>query len=609
MGSASTKNVAESTMDALTSVATNIINKTDIKFGQSQIISVVGGTGNVKINGNTQIVKVEVKMENLLKAMATTTAQTDLTNKLDQVAKSLLSGINLAQFANAVNITKNYMKVVTEISTNIQQSCSAEALQTQVISVAQRNGQIDITNNRQEAVASLFIKCIQDAIVNNSAVTAMQNIVSQSAAAEAKGISEWALVLLALFALLAITLPIVLPIAIGVSSIMKNLITIFAILIVIAGIVFIVLYYTSQTTSMQVTPFSKTIDRFLGDCNAIVLPQSAVFDTPFAAGNACLANEQCQAFDWSKAPKNPLTTNDVCVPTTIKKKLFLAGCEEKKCDNPDQKKIKLITRNSQTEATDLARPDYRFGIDECGFGMTCNSEGSFKVGADCRGFGVNYYVTICEDKELKTCPIDPIDPNDPPINPVSKTIFYSQATNPCDALQSQLDQSPRFIQKRVWLQGQGSPVDTVKTNVEGAVYVDVTGGRYYVYSIADGWVVRGDLGFENLSSSNKLIITDTPPKSSEGKDAEIAIDKANPQLLQIYRRRGNNWIADSKTVIGPSYLYSEVPEAVSTSGFKYVSKNTWQLWVGITCLIVGVLMLILFFTLGLKKAKTTTPKK
>src|SRR5579883_2685118 len=48
-------------------------------------------------------------------------------------------------------------------STNISQDCNLKGKQTQIISVIQQDGHVEISDNVQSAMADLFVNCVQAA--------------------------------------------------------------------------------------------------------------------------------------------------------------------------------------------------------------------------------------------------------------------------------------------------------------------------------------------------------------------------------------------------------------------------------------------------------------
>jgi hypothetical protein len=298
LGVSKTTNVLEETMKAFTNVSTDIINQTNVKTDTSQLISVVGGTGDLLIDGTVQRINVRINAQSLLKAITSTEGQQKLASQLEQTAKSANTGLNLGQLAIANNTTRHYMESVLNIATSVSQLCGTESRQSQAISVEHRNGNIIISNVLQETVLDLLSSCLQDSITQSSAITAMQSLITQSATAENQGLSDWAIVALAGIALLAVVLPIAIPLAIGISAIMRNLFIILGAALLLAGIGLLVAYFLTQKTQMATVAWTPGIDRTQAACNAQGSSKSTEFAAPEDAGAKCLSDPGCQAYDW-----------------------------------------------------------------------------------------------------------------------------------------------------------------------------------------------------------------------------------------------------------------------------------------------------------------------
>ena len=236
MGGGYSSNIAKVSAEAITKTATNIINNQKISNNQSQIISVHDVGHDVNISDINMDQKVDVNMDALLKAMVQTDVKTKMAQDLAQQAKSVVSGINLFQFTDANNTMEAYMKASIDISNNISQTCASTASQSQTIDVSNVDGNVNITDVTMNQMTDVFTKCVEDVFSNTSAVTDMQQKISQSATAESKGVSPWALVAMGIIALLFVAMPVI----IGVNSIIKFMFPI----IFVAGNILIYFFYS-----------------------------------------------------------------------------------------------------------------------------------------------------------------------------------------------------------------------------------------------------------------------------------------------------------------------------------------------------------------------------
>lgn len=295
MGGSQSKNVAKITLKAISKVATNIIQNQKISVDTGQMISVSGGKGDVVISGNHMNQQVQVDMDQLLKAMVTQEAQQNLASEVAQQAKSLMSGINLFQFTDATNILDSYMEASIDINTTVSQTCLAEIGQKQVINVDNRDGNITITDNTFEQVTNIFSKCVEDIISNNKTIQDIQQKIDQTAVAESKGFSIWALVAMALIALLFLLAPLIF----GTGSMIYILTKFLFPLLMFAGITLIALYFTMFKDDMKGYGFSKLLatEKQCGAVKSVIQPEN-IYENGGEASQGCLKNKDCKAVDW-----------------------------------------------------------------------------------------------------------------------------------------------------------------------------------------------------------------------------------------------------------------------------------------------------------------------
>ena len=294
MGAAQTKNVANVTTKAISTVATNIVQDTKLTSDQTQIISVDGGRGDVNISGNHFNQQVTLNMSALLKAMVTQKAQQDLSLQVQQAAKSLCSGLNLGQFTDATNIMNTYVEAAIDITSQVSQTCAAAAKQNQSITVNNRDGNITITDNTFQQVSNIFSKCVEDAVSDNSAMQKIQEKLDQSAEATSKGISVWALAILAIVVLLIMGAPFVFATSSAVQILSKLLFP----LLMFAGIILLAYYFGKKKTSMDGYAFSPLLKNNAA-CGATAQEGGySQYASASEASNACKADSTCQAVDW-----------------------------------------------------------------------------------------------------------------------------------------------------------------------------------------------------------------------------------------------------------------------------------------------------------------------
>jgi len=333
MGTASSSNVAKVTTEAISKVATSIIQKTLIKGGQSQIISVVGGKGDLEIKNNKFTQKRSINMVALLKALVTQTAQQDLSVELAQQAKSLVSGINLFNFSDSSNEIDTFMKAAIYISTTISQTCESTSQQNQIIEVRNHEGKTVIANNSMDQVANIFSNCIEDVISNNEAIQKIQESLDQSATSETKGFSIWAIVALAIIALLFMAMPIIL----GSSTIIKVISKFMFPFLMLAGIIMIAIYFAMKKTVMNGYGFSQLISN-LSPCGGIPGTTPQQYARAGEASEECKKDSNCKAVDWQGMTIDP---DGKATVLTLPKTTFYSKVAHNPCANLVNKRDNL----------------------------------------------------------------------------------------------------------------------------------------------------------------------------------------------------------------------------------------------------------------------------
>ncbi len=307
MGLALSKNVVENTLNAISNVSSSILARQNLESNQLQIIEVSDANGNVVISGNTQIQDATVNMEALMKAFTTQSATQDIVNQVTQAAKSLISGLNVAQASVAANETRNYIAAIVNLMNNIDQVCGASVGQTQTIRVTRANGDVFIQDNLQSQMASIFQSCVQDAVTNQKSVQALQNTVDQSAEATAKGLTGLAIAIIALVYILA---PIIGVAVVGATAgkvIVKIIGLLVALAMLVAGVVFIILFSTTPPETMVTAMFSKGVNPTCGPVVGEALNPTLDTDTSVQDAQVvsfqrlcgeCLNEKGCVAVDW-----------------------------------------------------------------------------------------------------------------------------------------------------------------------------------------------------------------------------------------------------------------------------------------------------------------------
>ena len=296
MGQATSKNETNITTKALTKVATNIINSTEASTDQEQAIIVNNTEGDVDIGNINMQQTSTINLDSLLKAMSSSEAQQDISQELSQTAKSLVSGINLLQETDSSNTMNAYLQATVDISTNIEQYCKSKIEQNQKIQVSNTKGNVTIHDIGMQQVSDILSSCIEDAVASSSAIQSVSQKLKQDSSSTSKGVSEWAVVLMALIGLLIMVAPVAVPLIFGSSAIVKIIMLILFPMILFAGIFMIVWYYNSIETYMDGYEFSRLISGV--SCDGKSYKTVTDISSAGSASEACKKDDKCVAVDW-----------------------------------------------------------------------------------------------------------------------------------------------------------------------------------------------------------------------------------------------------------------------------------------------------------------------
>lgn len=284
MGASVSTNVAKVATNSIVKIASDIIQDTHITSNSSQVISVTDNHGDVVINGNILKQKATINMQALFNAMSTEDVQQKLAVEIAQQAKSLTSGLNLAQFAASTNILTTLIKASIDISSKIGQTCMLNTNQNQSIIIERVQGTTNISNNVLDQMSDVLQNCITKAVTENKAIQEVTAKLTQSASASAIGLSEWSLVIIG-------AIIVGFPVVGGVYA-LKFIFP----LIIVGGVVAIGYYIYSKKNFMKFTGFSSLIENSV-NCSSILLRESNLNSVQIAA-DLCMKDDKCKALDF-----------------------------------------------------------------------------------------------------------------------------------------------------------------------------------------------------------------------------------------------------------------------------------------------------------------------
>lgn len=569
MGSAFSQNIINSITRAVSKVSTDIIQKTALSEDSSQIISVTNIDGDVHIEGNTFKQVAFVNMQALMTAITTTDAQQTLVQELTQEAKSVISGLNLAQFSDAENIVNTLVEAEIQILTHISQECATGSRQTQQIVVDRVKQNVYIQNNVMEQMSNILQNCVQSIVANNQTLQDALNQVAQKASSASKGVSEWAIIA-------AVAILFGLPVIGGVVFGKEALKYIFP-LILIIGIGLIILYFVKITQEMQLTGYSSGI---INTPVCMFLPRDPIPDTSLktqqAAADICFNNTECQAFDWIAGEVQP---DGSLKPYPAPKTLFYTNVSKSCAQSIKPDGINVLytpqmfqnTAPPPTNLTNINEGDVYMNQTTAEWYQLSNKIWKFRGVLASHPFSI---ATWGNDPPTTT-----FGANQVPVFINSKLLSSGSPLRGGE---------PFGVKKRFSSQELSKSVYKFVTDTDGGVMDPARSSR----KTRD---VRADTFSARFMSS---------PING---DVYIYFNPRNPSIFEQYRyisEPSAQWKLE-QTLAGPGL----VPKATAlpytnTSGFKTITKEKLYLYGGVLFLVVGSIGT--FFTLQQTKKQTQT---
>jgi hypothetical protein len=244
MGVTQSTNVIESTMEAITTTNTTVMQDNSSTQSNSLVITVDHTGKDVVLSGNTFNQTNTVNMNSLNSAAASQSAQADMESSIVQTAYAMNKGLNLFQSSDAHNYTSNYMKSTIDVSNTVSQTCSTSDSNNIDVDVSYTANNVYIVNNTTWQDNEDNTACIQRSLSSQSAINSMQNFIDQSAIAENLGVPMWAVV--AIFALVVIMV-----LGVPIVAALEGLAMVWYVpgfLIAAVGMIFFIIYLMSSGT-------------------------------------------------------------------------------------------------------------------------------------------------------------------------------------------------------------------------------------------------------------------------------------------------------------------------------------------------------------------------
>jgi hypothetical protein len=295
MGNSQSVNVAKSITDIIAKVSTDVVQGIDLSNINSQIISISNSGGDVNISNNVFTQTATINMTSLLDSLSSQQASEKIRAEMEQLAKSIVSGLNFFTFTDAKNTADLLINNTVNILTSIKQSCATTVNNLQSITIQQTKGSVYIQNNLFSQMSSIINQCALKSISNNSVVQDVQNKINQSATSELKGFNLIWLILLCAAIVVA-------PIFAATTTIGKTFKYIFPILAAI-GLIFIAIYFATGKIIMKTYYYTKPYSTICttATSDATINTQTSSVQT---ALDICLKSNTCQAVDGRLTEKS-----------------------------------------------------------------------------------------------------------------------------------------------------------------------------------------------------------------------------------------------------------------------------------------------------------------
>lgn len=286
MGNAKSTNVAKAVVDIYSKIAAETVQTSTISTSNTQIISVDGSGGDVNISGNTITQTAKVNMTVLMDSISNVDSQKRIGVQLDQLAKSLVSGLNFFTFDDAKNTAESIVKSQTTINNAIRQSCALNANNVQSITIKNVKGSVNITNNVLSQMSEIFDKCALKSVLGVKAIDDVQQRLNQEAESKLEGFNlAWLAAAVLAFVLV--------PVLVAARVTSNALRFVFPLMIAIGG-VFFALYFTLGKTYMKSSNYTRPFrDTCTGNVDGSVKATTIVRQ----AMDACLKSSSCRVVD------------------------------------------------------------------------------------------------------------------------------------------------------------------------------------------------------------------------------------------------------------------------------------------------------------------------
>nr|UOX61103.1 MAG: lipid membrane protein [Diabrotica toursvirus 3a] len=192
MGAAASQNSSKIITKAISKITEEIIQEDISSQNQSIAIKVEKTKGNVTISNINAVQRYNISMNSIFTSLTSVANDAKINQEIAQLAKSLISGLNLGQVSISSSTISSIIENCIEIKNSSISSCKHNANQSFLIKVIRTKGDVKIRNLDIIQESSAFVSCLQDSSNKNVLRSDTDLKISQVSSATAEGLDiKW----------------------------------------------------------------------------------------------------------------------------------------------------------------------------------------------------------------------------------------------------------------------------------------------------------------------------------------------------------------------------------------------------------------------------------
>ena len=187
----SSKNAVSTTVAVVQDVMSDVISNCNTRASNTNIIKVSGGS-TLRGNRISQKIKVEINSECFHDSFLSISQQQKLESKLEQAARSSLTGLYLGSIAEAENVIRLYVEEVTKLCNTSILNCIIDYTNQNIIEVSEGSM---VTGNwlSQEIAGTLIKSCALRFLQQSKQIQDLDFLIQQSSSSSADNSMIWGL--------------------------------------------------------------------------------------------------------------------------------------------------------------------------------------------------------------------------------------------------------------------------------------------------------------------------------------------------------------------------------------------------------------------------------